>query len=216
MASSWVLSYLSYHSSVISVVFFILYLMLVPFAGLVSSLGGIYCLNVYGPRWNMERGAEALFLLTSIAVPMFALSLLSVFVNSPEKSKPAVVGLTPWSLGYRYLGLIITTSLVALVYWTVDEYHSSFVDGIFGIDDRPLEYKDGKVILRDAHSHPKYYNFFRLLGLTLKVGGGWRGVITGCIVYVGLTNYHAMAKGGDGLYHTGRGMVLLVKHLVVS
>ena len=146
--------------------------MLVPFAGLISSLAGIYCLNVYGPKWSMERGAEALFLLAFIGVPMFVLSLLSVCLNGTEKPKQAVVALNHWSLGYRYLGFIITTSIVALVYWTVDEYHSSFVDGIFGIDDRPLVYKDGKLVVREEHTHPKYYNFFRILGLALNYGGG--------------------------------------------
>ena len=72
------------------------------------------------------------------------------------------------------------------------------------------------MVLRDAHTHPKYYNFFRLLGMALNVCGGWKGIITGCIVYVGLTNYHAVAQGGDGLYHTGRGVVLLLQRLLVS
>ena len=190
-------------------------IMLVSFSGLVASLTGIYCLNVYGPRWNMERGAESLFLLACIAFPMLAFSFLSVYLNGMENSKHAVMGLTHSILGYRYLGFVITVFIVALVYWTLDEYHASFMDGVFGIDDRPLVYKDGKVVVRDVHTHPKYYNFFRILGLALNHCGGWGGIITCCIVYIGLTNYHAAVSGGDGLYHTGRGAVLLLQQLLV-
>jgi hypothetical protein len=39
--------------------------------------------------------------------------------------------------------------------------------------------------------------------------------ITSYYYHLGLTNYHAVVHGGDGLYHTGRGAILLLQQLLL-
>jgi hypothetical protein len=45
------------------------------------------------------------------------------------------------------------------------------------------------------------------VGLARAHCGGWRGLATACVVYVGATHAHGL---DDGLYHTGRAVVLLL------
>ena len=128
--------------------------MIVPATGLASLLAAIYVLQVHGPRWKQERAVEALFLLGCTAVPMLLLSLL--LAAAPPASTAASAAAAA-RLGYRYLGFAVTLAVVSAVYWTVDEYHSSFVDGVFGVDDRPLNVVDGKPEERDPDNHPKVH-----------------------------------------------------------
>lgn len=185
------------------------------YVGLVGILIAIYLLNSQGPKFNKERSVEALFLLFSAATPMilFELSSVAFDPNASVGVNASVGGSTPDSpsplplraLGYRTLGAAATVLLAAFVYWMLDEYHSSFLAGVFDQDDRPAEMQCG------AACRPKYYNFFRCLGLAVEAVG-WHGVSSLALVYIGLTTHLLSAHGGgrDGLYCTGEACWLLL------
>lgn len=184
------------------------------YVGLVGILIGIYLLNTHGPKFNKERSVEALFLLFTAAAPMilFELSSAALELNSaPNTHAPSAAAadastspLSLRALGYRTLGAAATVLLAAFVYWTLDEYHSSFLAGVFDQDDRPAEVQCG------ASCRPKYYNFFRCLGLAVEAVG-WHGLSSLALVYIGLTTHILSRHGGrDGLYYTGEACWLLL------
>ena len=170
------------------------------YVGMVGALIGIYLLNTQGPKFNKERSVEALFLVLTAAAPMIILEvtiavLTSVmtgsFIHSSHFSS-SMEALSLRVLGCRTLGAAATVLLVSFVYWTLDEYHSSFMAGVFDMDDRPQELQCG------ASCRPKYYNFFRCLGLLVEAVG-WQGVATIAIVYIGFTTQRLACLGGDGV-----------------
>ena len=159
--------------------------------GLATSM--VY-LNLYGHIRSWERSIEALFLILSGGLPMIAVELVNqMFMTkntgqSMQGLDAQVFSAILWGATLRSIGLIVTTATIFFVYWLLPMYHSSLMDGVFGIDDRPFtdeeqkREKDGEVV-RDPQSHPYYYNFFRIGGLLLQNCGGLGNLLVLIVTY---------------------------------
>ena len=172
------------------------------YVGVSTLLAGVYLLNIEGPKFQKERTIESLFLLSCAAIPMIILEVINsrvLFTTS------RVTNISIKCLGYRYIGFIATSVTVIIFYWTLDEYHSSFISGIFNQDDRPSEVVDGQIKPRDHNNRPKYHNFFRIIGILLEILGR-DGILAGFVVYIGLTEL-LLNSEKDGLYYTGEGLM---------
>jgi hypothetical protein len=188
------------------------------YLGLLGLLGGIFVMNTQGPIWNAERTVESLFLVATAALPQLLVEAYRMFffdeavavrgadnVTSGSGSGGffAALSTSVPSVCCRSLGLATTLLCMASFYWLFDEYHHSFVFGVFDVDERPPPGRGG---VRNSDDRPYYFNFFRIGGLVLRRTGGWGGLSALLFAYVLFTDI-VLASPKDGYYHTGRLLV---------
>ena len=160
--------------------------------GLTAILGGR---TMRAAR--QERASEALFLLVSIAVPMFLFGLFESFRdgNAPMLLPRKTLELSLYVLSasvLRVIGAFVTFAAVCSMYWLFDEYHASFCLGALGIDEEK----------RQNGTTPFHYPFFRCFALV-----GARHCAFAVVAYVIITELRARLLLGlpehDGYWATG-------------
>ena len=189
--------------------------MLQVFCGLSGLACSIVLLNLYGKHFSYPRSLEALCLVMGAAAPMLLVegfnNLLGADTFSTTSASTATFSKTLVILGTRVVGLVLTMTLVCFFYWQLQDYHFSFMSGVFGVDQRPLENsKDGK-LLRSPDDVPHLHNFFRLGGwLYHDVCGGSSRALAGVLLTY-LTTSQLLSTQPveeDGFYVLGRAFLL--------
>ena len=181
------------------------------YVGLIGLLLGIYVFNVYGPKFEYERSIEAAFLVASAAIPMILFEIKikwgSIMKESTPYSSPdnenfhmllAQVSISNFLL--RFLGMVISFLSVSLIYWNFDEYHASFLYGVFGINEEK----------RINDDKPYYYNFFRLFGLVSP-----RILASLSLAYL-IVSQIVLNNPHDGYWLTGRFCIVFVNSVIGS
>ena len=149
--------------------------------GLIGLFGfglGVFLLNQFGGRLSFERSIEALFLLISTAIPMIIYESVNIFMfscnNDQCVAKDVVgVGVGGWGgLWLRLIGMMVTIAVVSFVYWNFDEYHSSFLFGVFDINEEKRK-EDNKPFPEAVSSKKVQYIFGKVVAMQgVDVGGG--------------------------------------------
>lgn len=172
------------------------------YVGLIGLFCGISALNIYGPRWNAERSLESLMLIGFATLPQVVLEACRVyFFETNKNGNISTLCVSLFSIMCRFVGLIATLFCMGTFYWLFDEYHHSFMCGVFDIDERPSSKKG-----QDNNDKPYYYNFFRIFGLFIRSVGGWTGITVVLFFYIFVTDV-ILVSPKDGFYYTGRFIV---------
>jgi len=195
------------------------------YLGLAGFLLGVVALNKYGPLYSYQRCIEAMFLVLCTALPMIVFHVANTNVNVMPKADTAAESAAAaaaaagaatatteplvffQSLLTRSLGMVATVACVCFFYWLFDEYHASYMSGLFGIDDR--ERPPPHEPQRSQDSKPQFHNFFALGGLFKQyVGGGPFGLAACALAYLCISHY-VLGQPRDGYYELGRAILNL-------
>lgn len=152
---------------------------IVGYVGLVSLCCGIYILNIYASAYNFERAAECLLLLSTAFIPMMITEIVFNIFYHFNNNNMIIHGDSPSSIVssfsislmssiYRLIGLTISIIFISFLYWMLDEYHNSFMSGVFSIDDRAISNDEKE---KKDNNRPHYHNYFRILGMSLEYFG---------------------------------------------
>ena len=142
------------------------------YVGCVGFFTGVWLLNKYGERFSLERSVEAVLLLLITLLPMAAWELPGQLRGGGgggftlPREEEWIVGLL--RAAERLLGMAVSFAACACGYWLFEEYHSSFMSGLFGVDER---------IDPPPDTVPYYHNYFRLFRLILRLSRGVPGLL---------------------------------------
>ena len=181
------------------------------YLGLAGFLLGVVVLNKYGPLYSYQRCIEALFLVLCTALPMIVFHIVNTALTTADAAESEVATATATttteplvflqSLLTRSLGMVATVACVFFFYWLFDEYHSSFMSGFFGIDDR--ERPPPHEPQRSQDNKPHLHNFFALGGLLRQYVSGPVGFAACALAYLCLSHY-VLKQPQDGYYELGK------------
>lgn len=190
-------------------------------SGLIGVTSGVILLNRYSSYVSVERAVEALFLLFTAAFPMLLVECISKMYEKYDDSSgssssgsssggdgiPTMI----WILFVKMLGFSLTWLVTALVYWNFDEYHNSYMLGVYNIDTRPTNE------IRDKYSVPFYYNYFRIAGVFINdickgsIGNVFLAVVGYLIVKQCI---FTTSTTTDGYYITGHAFITTLQSFV--
>jgi protein-S-isoprenylcysteine O-methyltransferase Ste14 len=137
--------------------------MLQVLSGVGGFVGGVILLNKQGAHYNFERPLEAAIIAYSAFIPMLIVEALHTNYVGTNKEIPFKEAIAIF--GVRSVGLAITMLVIMTGYWCINDYHASFMSGVFGIDTRGL---DGAKPF-DENNVPYYHNFFRVFGVFFQI-----------------------------------------------
>lgn len=196
--------------------------MLQELFGVAGLAFGIVGLNWYGAKYSFERSIEAAVLVGSAAIPMILLEGLVLSLGGrgfggTRDDHPSLDGNDRSSsmmhvFAMRLIGMVATFGAIALTYWYMNDYHSSFLSGVFGIDDRHIHEGNAS---RETHDVPLYHNYFRLAGVFYQdlCGRSVYKVIGLMMIYLMVSQFY-LDQPCDGFWATGQIVVSPIKGLI--